>query len=96
MFEKTWEFWTVFAGMAVYVGSRNAETESTQKRVLKTTISGLLTVGLAPEVAPYVNDSETVAAVLIMGFGLIVLDIGTGLLADKDLIMDLVRKKIGK
>lgn len=96
MITKPWEFWSVLAAMAIYVITRNSETENIYKRITKTIMSGLLTVGMTDDVAPYVNNSHTIAAVLIMGFGLIILDIITGLLADKELIKEMIKKKWGK
>ena len=96
MFGKPWEFWTVIAGMAVYVATRDAETESLSKRVSKTVASGLLTFGLAPELAPFTQNNEIAAAVIIMAFGLIALDLMTAVLMDRDFIKEVIRKKLGE
>ena len=95
MFGKEWEFWAVMVGMAFYVAARDAEKEAPLKRIAKTAASAFLAYGLADGVAPYVGSSPTFAAVLIMGFGLIILDVGTALLLDRELIKELVRKKFG-
>ena len=81
--------------MAFYVAARDAEKEAPVKRIAKTAASALLAYGLADGVAGYVGGSPTFAAVLIMGFGLIILDVGTALLLDRDLIKELVLKKFG-
>lgn len=75
--------------------ARDAEKKAPVKRLAKTAASALLAYGLADGVAPYVGGSPTFAAVLIMGFGLIILDVGTALLLDRDFIKELVRKKLG-
>jgi uncharacterized membrane protein len=95
MFDKTWEFWLVLIGMAVYVATRDAETESLSKRATKTAASGLLAVGLAPTISPYMQNNETIAAVLVMAFGLIILDLLTALILDREFIKDLIKKRIG-
>jgi hypothetical protein len=95
MLGKEIEFWAVVAGMAFYVAARDAEKEAPLKRIAKTAASAFLAYGLADGVAPYLNNSPTFAAVLIMGFGLIILDVGTALLMDRDLIKELVRRKFG-
>jgi hypothetical protein len=95
MLGKEIEFWAVVAGMAFYAAARDAEKEAPLKRISKTAASAFLAYGLADGVAPYLNNSPTFAAVLIMGFGLIILDVGTALLMDRDLIKDLVRRKFG-
>lgn len=95
MMGKEWEFWAVMAGMALYVATRDAEKEPLIRRLGKTTASAFLAYGLADGVAPYVGNSPTFAAVAVMGFGLILLDVCTALLMDRDLIKELVRTKFG-
>lgn len=95
MFGKTWEFWAVLIGMAVYVATRDAETESLSKRASKTVASALLSFGLAPELASYTQGNEIAAAVLIMAFGLIALDLMTAVLMDRDFIKEIIKKKLG-
>jgi len=95
MFGREWEFWAVVLGMSLYVSSRDAEKEPLIRRIGKTAASAFLAYGLADGVAPYVGDSPTFAAVVVMGFGLILLDLGTALLMDRALIKDLIRRKIG-
>lgn len=95
MFGKPWEFWAVVFGMAVYVATRDAEREALPKRIAKTLASALLAYGLAPEISPWTGENEIVAAVAIMAFGLIALDLITALLLDRDFIKELVRRKMG-
>jgi len=95
MFGKQIEYWAVLIGMAFYVASRDAETENISKRVGKTLASGLLAYGTSSEVSGYLGMGEGFAAILIMAFGLIVLDMGTALLSDKEFFKDLVKKKLG-
>jgi len=95
MFGREWEFWAVVLGMALYVCSRDAEKEPLIRRIGKTSASAFLAYGLADGVAPYVGDSPTFAAVAVMGFGLILLDLGTALLMDRALIRELIRGKLG-
>lgn len=93
MFGKTWEFWAVVLGMAVYVATRDAETEALPKRIAKTFASALLAYGLAEELAPWTGDNEIVAAVAVMAFGLLALDVITALLLDRSFIKELIRKR---
>lgn len=95
MFGKTWEFWAVLIGMGLYIATRDAEKESMSKRFSKTVASALLAFGLAPELAPYVQDNEIAAAVLVMAFGLIALDLVTALVLDREFIKEIIRKRIG-
>jgi len=95
MLGKTWEFWAVVLGMAFYVATRDAETEALPKRVVKTAASALLAYGLAPEIAPWTGGNEIVAAVVVMAFGLLVLDVATALLMDRDFIKEVIRNRLG-
>lgn len=90
MMDKPLSFWTVVAGMAVWV-FMSTPTESLAKRAGKTFVSGALAVGLSTEVATYLSISEGPAAVAIMAFGLIVLDI----LSDRKLLTEIIRGRLG-
>lgn len=95
MFGKSWEFWAVIVGMAFYVVTRDAETESLAKRITKTLASALLAFGLSAEIAPYMGDNQIAGALCIMAFGLILLDLITALILDKDFIKSVIVKKVG-
>ena len=95
MFEKSLEFWAVIIGMVFYIASRRAEDEPIRLHVVKAIAAGFLAVGLATEVAPYVRDSEAIAAVIIMAFGQLILDVGTALVSDRDLVKEIVKRRFG-
>jgi uncharacterized membrane protein YoaK (UPF0700 family) len=92
---KPIEFWAVLLGMVIYVASRDAEREPVAKRVAKTLASALLTIGLSPTIAPWVRGSELLAAVAVMAFSMIVLDVATALLGDRDFIKSIIAKRLG-
>lgn len=95
MFYKPLEYWAVLLGMVIYVGMKNADTDSLRKRIGKTGASALLAIGFAPELAVYTRNSETIAAAVIMSLGLILLDAATALIMDREFIKEMVRKKLG-
>lgn len=95
MTEKSWEFWAVLVGVGMWMMQRDYGKETLPKLVTKVAGSGLLAFGLAPTVAPYVRDNETAAAVLVMAFGLVLLDVLTAAVSDRDLIADIIRAKLG-
>ena len=95
MLSKPFEYWAVLLGMVVYVGMKNADSDSLRKRIGKTGASALLAVGFAPELATYTRDSETIATAVIMAVGLLVLDAVTALIMAREFIKELVRKKLG-
>ena len=92
---KPLEYWAVLVGMVLYAATRDAEREPIWRRIVKTLASGFLTVGLSPSVAPYLRDSETLAAVALMAFGMLALDMATALVADREFIKELIRRRVG-
>ena len=94
MLQKPFEYWAVLAGMVLYAATRDAERESLWRRLVKVVASAFLTVGLTPNGAPYLQGSETMAAVCVMAFGLLALDVASGLVGDRALIRDILRKRL--
>lgn len=92
---KPLEYWAVLAGMVIYVATRDAEAEALSRRLLKTAASALLTIGLSPEVAARLGVSEIMAAVGLMAFGMLGLDVATALIKDREFIRDLIKSRIG-
>lgn len=90
-----WRYWATMAGVAIWVGIRDAEHEPILRRVAKTSASALLAYGAGPEVAPYLGGSEIAATVALMAFGLLALDVLSGLVSDRDFIRDMLRRKLG-
>lgn len=95
MLSKPLEYWAVLAGMVLYAATRDAERESILRRVAKTAASALLAVGLSPALAPWLQGSEVFAAVVIMAFGALALDVGTALISDREFIKDLIKRRVG-
>ena len=83
------------AAMCLYAATRDAEKASWPKRVVKIAASGLLAIGLSPTVAPWLNGSEELALVAVMGFGILALDIAVAVLMDREFIKDLIKKRYG-
>lgn len=90
-----WRYWAVLAGTALYLAARDAEKEPLLRRVAKTAASGLLAYGGSAELAIWLNGSEIAAAVIIMAFGLIVLDTATALIKDRALFRQIIRARLG-
>ncbi|KQI66972.1 hypothetical protein AN189_18125 [Loktanella sp. 3ANDIMAR09] len=95
MLNKPVEFWLIVAGMLIYVATRAAENDPIMMRAAKAATAGLLGVGGSHEVAPFVRGSEVIAAVLIMAFAQLVLDVATAIMSDREFIKSLVRKRLG-
>lgn len=86
-------------GTTIYLASRHAEDAPIWVRISKVAASALLALGLGPDLAPWFGGKDTIATVFVMAFGIFVLDILTGLLADREAIKTLVigyfRKRFG-
>jgi hypothetical protein len=95
MMNKPPEYWAVLLGMILYAATRDAERAPIWIRLLKVASSALLAVGLSPTAAPYVNGSESIATVIIMAVGLIVLDVFVAVVADREFIKSLITKRLG-
>jgi uncharacterized membrane protein len=95
MIEKSVEYWLVVIGMCLYAATRDAEKAPLAKRIGKIVASGLLAIGLSPVVAPWLGNSEEIAVMAVMGFGILVLDIAVALLMDRQFIKDLIKTRIG-
>lgn len=96
MINKPLEYWAVLIGMVLYAASRDAEKEALWRRVVKTVSSAFLAVGLSPALAPYLRGSEAWATVAVMAFGMVVLDVATALIGDRQFIKDLITSRFGK
>lgn len=90
-----WRYWAVLAGTALYLAARDAEKEPLLRRVVKTAASGLLAYGGSAELSAYLRGSEIAAAVIIMAFGLIVLDTATAIIKDRALFKQIIRARLG-
>ena len=94
-YAKSMEVWAAFAAMAIYVFMRDRAKETLSVRIAKTASSALLAFAVAADVAPFVNGSEVTATILVMGFGLVLLDVLTGIAKDGEFIKEIIRKRFG-
>lgn len=95
MLQKPLEYWAVLIGMVLYAAARDAQREPLWTRAVKVIASAFLTFGLTPSIAPYLRNSETAAAVGVMAFGLLALDVATALVGDRAFIKELITKRFG-
>lgn len=95
MLNKPLEYWLVVLGMTLYVATRDAEKQPIWKRTGKTLASAALGVGLSPDAGAWFGVSDSIAAVGIMAFGMIVLDVGTALIQDRTFIKEMIAKRLG-
>lgn len=93
--EKPIELWMTIIGLAIYVGMRDAETESISRRIGKTLASGFLALGVSPSIAEWAGFSEIIASVMVMTCGLLALDVLTGIVADREFMKQIVKRRLG-
>lgn len=95
MLDKPFEYWAALAGMVLYAAAKDAEREPIIRRVAKVSASALLAFGVSPSLAPYLHDSETMAAVCIMAFGQLFLDVVTATLGNREFVQKLIMARFG-
>lgn len=95
MLNKPLEYWAVIVGMVLYAAAQKAEAETLYRRVAKIAASAALAIGTTPSLAPYTRGSEIFAAVIVMGMGIIILDLVVALLGDRKFIKDLIAARFG-
>jgi hypothetical protein len=93
--DKPLEYWATLIGMVLYVATRDAEKEPLMRRGVKVLASALLAIGLSPTVAPYLRGSEIAAAVALMAFGTLILDVITAVISDIEFVKKLVERRLG-
>lgn len=91
---KPLEFWIALVAGVLIVIERHRE-KSLIARMLISAISGAIGYSLAPELAAWSGRSETLAVMILTAFGYLVLDLGAALIADRDLIKDIIRRRTG-
>lgn len=92
---KPIEFWVAIAVGVAVVLHRNAE-KSRITRIMLAAISGGMAFSFAPEFAEWTGRSENLAAVVISAFGYMVFDLAAALLSDRELLKEILLKRMGK
>lgn len=92
--DKPLEYWITVIGMLVYTGLNSAAGQHVGIRLARVLIAFCLGLGLSESVAPHVWGNEVLAALLLMAFGQIALEVATGLLSDRDLIKEVLRERL--
>lgn len=95
LFGKPWEFWIAMIGAALYLTVRDKEKAPFWIRIAKRLSVAAFAYSLSDELAPFTRSSESLAAVVIMLFGLLVLDFVSTALANKELMLSIVRSRLG-
>lgn len=95
MMDKPITHWLAMVGVGLWVMGRDAETEGLSRRIVKTAASGFLAAGLSSDFSSYFGFSESIAAVIIMAFGLMLLDLITAIIADRTFIKEMISKRFG-
>lgn len=77
------QYWAGLLGAVIYAATKSAENEPLLRRSAKIGASALLAYGLTSTVAAYLWHNEVLAAIAVMVFGQMILDLGTAILLDK-------------
>jgi hypothetical protein len=95
MMERPIEYWTALVGMCLYVFTKKDADANLIIRSVKTSASALIAFSMTDDVSSRLHVTASAAAVIVMAFGLIGLDIATSLIADRRFIRDIIRQYTG-
>lgn len=91
---KPLEYWIALVVGVLIVIERHRE-KSLLSRVGIASISGGFGYSLAPEAAAWSGRSETLAVMILTAFGYAVIDLTFALIADRKLLRDIIRRRLG-
>lgn len=91
---KPLEYWIALIVGVLIVIERHRE-KSLLSRVGIASISGGFGYSLAPEAASWSGRSETLAVMILTTFGYAVIDLTFALIADRKLLRDIIRRRLG-
>lgn len=94
--QKSNEFWVVVAVMTSWLLTRNTPGKHFGLKVVEVACSGTLGVVLADDLADYMGFSNELAAVLIMAFGLLLIEKIIDIISDNDLVSSIIAKYLKK
>ncbi|WP_420415843.1 hypothetical protein [Marinovum algicola] len=92
--DKPLEYWITVLGMLVYTGLHSAAGQHVMIRLARVVIAFCLGLGLSASLAPHVWGNEVLAALLLMAFGQIALEVVTGLISDREFIKEILRERL--
>lgn len=92
--QKPVEYWIALAVGVLIVIERHRE-KSLLSRTFIAAISGGFGYSLAPDVAAWANRSETLAVMILTAFGYAIIDLTFALIADRALLRDIIRRRMG-
>ena len=95
MMNKPIEFWVALMAAIAFVANRN-KSEPFITRIVIAGISGGLGFSLSAEMSEWWGKSEILVVILLTALGYIALEVLVAIVADKDLMIDFIRKQIGK
>lgn len=91
---KPLEYWIALVVGVLIVVERHKE-KSLLSRTLIAAISGGFGYSIAPEAAAWAHRSETLAVMILTAFGYAVIDLAFALFADRELLRDIIRRRMG-
>lgn len=91
---KPVEYWIALIVGILIVLERHRE-KSLLSRTVIAAISGGFGYSLAPDLAAWAGRSETLAVMILTAFGYAVIDLGFALIADRVLLIEVIRRRMG-
>lgn len=90
MLERTHEFWVALAAATIYV-YLNSKEKAMHYRVLMVASSAGLGFSLSPDFAAWSGIGETLAGVIIIVFGYVIIDLVTALVSDRGFVKEIIK-----
>lgn len=90
MLERTTEFWVALAAAAIYV-YLNSKEKAMHYRILMVASSAGFGFSLSPDIAAWAGIGETLAGVIVIVFGYVVIDLVTALVSDRGFVKEIIK-----
>lgn len=92
MLERTTEFWVALIAAAAYV-FLNSKEKAIHYRILMVASSAGFGFSLAKDASAWLGIGETLAGVVIIVFGYLVIDLVTALISDRAFVKEILKSR---
>lgn len=93
MFERTTEFWVALLAAGIYV-YLNSKEKAMHYRILMVASSAGFGFSLSQDVSQFLGIGETLAGVIIIVFGYVIIDLVTALVSDRGFIKEIIKGRL--
>lgn len=94
MLEKGLEYYMTLLGVATYVAARRADDAPVWKHLMRIVSSVAIALGMSSTVGEWLGIDEKIAMAGLVVFSHVLLDLGSAMLADRELIYSILRSRL--